>query len=142
MVDFDLLPVDASALRKARLFPLVDFCWIYEDHVHDAEIHAQRADATRVAIALARFHTRNGKWPQTLTELVPRLLPEVPLDRLDGRPIRYRVSASGPMLYSVWADRVDDGGAATIDLDGISPPLRRSPESGDWVLLPLDKLIW
>src|SRR5262249_27685323 len=40
------------------------------------------------AVALERFHLAKGKWPETLAELTPHYLAEVPLDPFDGAPLR------------------------------------------------------
>ncbi len=69
------------------------------------------------AIALKRFHLRHGAWPETLDELVPDFLAKVPIDFMDGKPLRYKfVDARRYLLYSVGEDGKDDGG------DGSSPP--------------------
>lgn len=74
----------------------------------------QVRDGTLVAIALEAHRRAHGKYPATLGELVPRLLPAVPLDRYDGRGVKYQLVGDGsdakPVVYSVGVDRMDDGG--------------------------------
>jgi hypothetical protein len=63
------------------------------------------------AIALRRYHLKNGKWPSTLNELVPAFLPKVPDDPMDGKPIRYHLNPDQTYkLYSVGLDGIDDQG--------------------------------
>lgn len=63
------------------------------------------------AIALKRYELRHHQLPSTLDELTPDLLPSVPIDFMDGQPLRYRPNADGTfLLYSVGDNRVDDGG--------------------------------
>jgi hypothetical protein len=63
------------------------------------------------AIALKRFERRVGKLPSELTALVPAFLSAVPLDPMDGKPLRYRLSGTNSFsLYSVGLDGFDDGG--------------------------------
>jgi len=63
------------------------------------------------AIALKRFERRIGKLPPDLTVLVPGFLAAVPLDPMDGKPLRYRLSGtSSCSLYSVGLDGVDNNG--------------------------------
>ena len=63
------------------------------------------------AIALERYRGRHGSYPGTLQVLVPELLPKPPLDFMDGKPLRYRVTGDGHfVLYSVGLDCVDNGG--------------------------------
>ena len=56
-----------------------------------AERTIQIRDATEVAIALTLWKRRHGQWPERLEQLVPELLPAVPPDRVDGKPLRYAV---------------------------------------------------
>jgi hypothetical protein len=63
------------------------------------------------AIALKRFQLQHGKAPPNLPALVPEFLPAVPLDYMDGQPLRYRLKDDGTWtLYSVGEDGQDDGG--------------------------------
>jgi hypothetical protein len=79
-----------------------------------------------------------------LRELVPQLLPQVPADRITGDPVRYRLVDGKPLIYSVGADRVDDGGRI-LDRHGKSyaaaewrfPPA--DAPKGDWILYPLPR---
>jgi hypothetical protein len=63
------------------------------------------------AIALKRYSLKYHKPPASLEALVPEFLPTVPVDYMDGKPVRYRLKAEGNfLLYSVGADGEDDGG--------------------------------
>jgi hypothetical protein len=71
------------------------------------------------AIALKRYQLRHGNLPERLSELLPELLPSVPLDPVDGKPLRYRRNTDGTfLLYSVGADGKDDGGDASSSAKG------------------------
>jgi len=74
-----------------------------------------------VALAAERFRLRPGRWPETLSELVPQYLPDVPDDPFDGAPLRYRCLEAGFAVYSVGEDRGDDGGRP------LPPPKERQP---------------
>jgi hypothetical protein len=63
-----------------------------------------------VALALAEYHAESGEYPATLHELTPRFLPDLPTDRFSGRPLRYRRTRAGYLLYSVGVNGRDDGG--------------------------------
>lgn len=66
------------------------------------------------ALALRRHLLAHRRLPATLAELVPRFLPGVPADPMDGQPLRYRPLANGKfLLYSIGWDGVDQGGDAT-----------------------------
>lgn len=78
-----------------------------------------RAEADRAfcitAIALKRYSQRHGKLPETLSALVPEFIAAVPVDYLDGQPIKYRLNADGSfVLYSVGEDGKDGGGDMTL----------------------------
>jgi hypothetical protein len=68
---------------------------------------------TITAIGIKRYQMRHGKLPETLDALVPEFCPQVLLDRMDWKPLRYRVNADGTYtLYSVGENGKDDGGNA------------------------------
>ena len=92
-------------------FPLTDEVII----TIPAILKPARAEADRAqcitAIALKRYSLRYGKLPDTLSALVPEFIAAVPVDYLDGQPIKYRLNADGSFtLYSVGEDGKDDGG--------------------------------
>ncbi len=63
------------------------------------------------AIALKRYHQREGKYPASLLELIPAYLKIVPVDYMDGRTLRYRLKTDGTfLLYSVGENGTDEGG--------------------------------
>jgi hypothetical protein len=73
------------------------------------------------AIALKRFQLKHGNFPENLTELTPEFVSSVPLDPVDGKPLRYRRNADGTfLLYSIGEDGVDDGGNPTNAASGSS----------------------
>lgn len=73
------------------------------------------ADAVKqlaiTAIALKRYHLRNGTYPVDLNALVPQFVSELPRDPVNGQPLRYRVAEEQSfLLYSVGDDGKDDEG--------------------------------
>lgn len=48
--------------------------------------------------------------PATWDDIVPEFLPEKLLDPFDGQPLSIRAVPEGLVIYSVGADRTDDGG--------------------------------
>jgi len=68
-----------------------------------------------VAFALRILRRETGSYPATLDEVLTKgLMPEVPIDLFDGRPLRY--SAERRLLWSVYENGADDGGVEKIDL--------------------------
>jgi hypothetical protein len=63
------------------------------------------------AIALKRYSLRHGSPPPSLASLAPEFLPAVPIDYMDGKPMKYKLNSDGRfVLYSVGEDGIDDGG--------------------------------
>jgi hypothetical protein len=73
-----------------------------------------RADARhrllQIALALARYRSERRQYPQTLAELSPEYLAEIPLDPFTDEPMVYRLNANGYVLYSLCSNLLDDGG--------------------------------
>ena len=70
-----------------------------------------RMDLTACAYALAAFKAENNNnYPEQLEQLAPKYLPEIPFDIYTGKPLIYRRSESGYLLYSVGANLSDNGG--------------------------------
>jgi hypothetical protein len=62
-----------------------------------------------------RYGLRHGGPPETLKALVPEFLPSVPVDYMDGQPLRFhRQPDGGFVLYSVGEDGKDDSGEASL----------------------------
>lgn len=69
---------------------------------------------TITAIVLKRHELRHGKLPPGLNSLVPEFLAAVPIDCMDGKPLKYKPESDGLfLLYSVGKDGKDDGGDPT-----------------------------
>jgi hypothetical protein len=86
---------------------------------------AMRAETERslaiCAVALKRYSLRHGAPPESLDSLVPEFVSSVPVDYMDGKPLRYRLNADKTfMLYSVGEDGKDDGGDTALMPDKTS----------------------
>lgn len=77
--------------------------------------HAEAVNRLALAgLALERHHLAEGRYPDRLDALVPRFLESVPIDPMDGQPLRYRLTDTGDFqLYSVGEDHRDDQGVRT-----------------------------
>ncbi len=72
--------------------------------------HAEASiEAMRVIIALNRYLREEDSLPDDLQALVPKYIPEVPVDPFDCKPFRY--SKSEGIVYSVGEDLIDSGGS-------------------------------
>jgi hypothetical protein len=80
-----------------------------------------RAEArlTSAALALAAYKADRGIYPQTLADLLPEFLSELPIDNFTDRPLVYSRAEHGYTLYSVGPNMMDDGGASAAPADDI-----------------------
>jgi hypothetical protein len=81
---------DAVATRKAE---------------HDAAVAV-----ARMGLALKLFKQKNGAYPDTLDNLAPEFIENIPVDPCTGKALIYRKSDAGFILYSLGKDQHDDNG--------------------------------
>lgn len=81
------------------------------------EFVMEQSDAMRslhelvvTAIALERYRLEHGGYPQGLDELVPGYMNVMPMDAIDGQPLRYRGERDVYTLWSIGLNGADDGG--------------------------------
>jgi len=90
----------------------------------------------RTAVAMELFRRKMGRYPGKLGELIPEYLESVPADPFTGKSLFYRPTTNSYLLYSVGADRKDDGGtpftrgSRTFEINGIEV------EPGDLISTP------
>jgi hypothetical protein len=72
---------------------------------------AAYAAVGEAGVAVRRFCLAEGRAPQSLEELVPGYLENVPTDPFSGTPVHLAFLAEGVAVYSIGRDREDDGGA-------------------------------
>jgi len=66
--------------------------------------------AEETAASVAAFRADSGTLPETLDDLVPDYMPELPADPWTGEPLKYRPEGDGYTLYSVGPDGEDHDG--------------------------------
>jgi len=75
--------------------------------------HTARVRVAATALAIERFRlAHGGTLPDSLAELVPTWLDQLPLDPFDGGPLRYKTHGASYVVYSVGSDGQDNGGVA------------------------------
>lgn len=87
------------------------------------------------AIALKRYQLKHGNYPPDLNSLAPEFVSAVPLDPVDGQPLRYRRNTDGTfLLYSVGENGVDDGGDPFLKKSATSSSFNwQNQHALDWV---------
>jgi hypothetical protein len=103
--------------------------------IHKAIDRTARAQATLdlavVACALERRRLSTGQYPDRLDALTPGFLERVPLDPVNGEPLKYRrTDDSRFVLWSVGLNLKDDGGTFATQKQGKPAP---DLKEGDWV---------
>jgi hypothetical protein len=104
-----LPPIDGPGadLTRSRLAALLRDSWLINLLPHPEGLFLSnaaslcRVRAARLQFALALYHAEQGKPAAALTNLVPRYLPQLPLDPFSGQAFGYRTSG-GEMLF--WPD--------------------------------------
>ncbi len=118
LVEVAKLPVDKQLPQirqleeRARLLPLEFESWFHST-AGAVNLFVRNKAYVRCAVAalaVERYRLIHGHWPQSLESTVPDFLPHTPTDPFDGKPLRFRRSEDGVMIYSVGTDGSDDGG--------------------------------
>jgi hypothetical protein len=63
-----------------------------------------------IGLALAEYRIDHKAYPEKLEELIPNYLPNVAVDAFGHRPLIYRKTDDGYLMYSMGNDGKDDGG--------------------------------
>ncbi|RKY10197.1 MAG: hypothetical protein DRP66_00320 [Planctomycetota bacterium] len=71
---------------------------------------AAEVDCTRVALGIERYRLAKGSLPKELTDLAPQYIDKAPIDPFDGKPLRYKLTEPGYIVYSIGEDGADEGG--------------------------------
>ncbi len=98
---------DAAFVKSMFAASVISPIHLYRLHIDLEEINYAYL---QVVLAGQAFHRDHGRFPATLDELVPKYLTEIPVDPFDGQPIKYRLDPDGAVVYSVFENRIDEGG--------------------------------
>ena len=66
--------------------------------------------AVRLGLAAEQYRARHHRLPDRLDDLVPDLIPILPRDPFDGKPMRMKRTEHGLIVYSIGPDMVDNDG--------------------------------
>jgi hypothetical protein len=100
-------PIEERFLSRELLGPLS------MAKLHYARILADERGIMLFA-AIKLYEKEKGTPPASLDDLVPGFVPELPVDPFSGNGFVYRRSDGGWVLYSVWDNCLDDGGAGRM----------------------------
>ena len=83
-----------------------------------AKKHYARAEAEEglvlITAAIKLYEKKNGRPPASLNDLERGYLSKLPTDPFSGRSFIYSVRGTDWILYSVWENLTDDGGAGSV----------------------------
>ena len=96
------------------------------------EVKLAYRDAVLLALACHRYKKANQTWPANLDQLKGKWLKDTPIDRLNGKPLNFRIKDGAPVIYSLGHDGDDDGG---VNTNSDAPWLDQDAD-GDWVVWP------
>jgi hypothetical protein len=103
-------------LRRTPKYALISRLLWRPPHFTQANYSGLQAQLRimQTAMALRTYQIKQGKYPDTLAELqtIGWLIPS---DPFSGKPLLYRKSGEGYILYSVGKNHKDDGGAPSKD---------------------------
>jgi hypothetical protein len=84
----------------------------------DPKKNRAQFDCARTALAVERYRLKHERWPKALGDLVTEgLLAEVPNDPFDGKPLRYRATVQGIVVYSIGPNHDATGDGVDRDLE-------------------------
>ncbi len=68
---------------------------------------------SRTGLACRVFKARSGRYPDSLAEIIPDLIPAIPIDPFTGDPLVYKREGEGFVVYSLGSNQKDDDGRST-----------------------------
>ena len=87
--------IDEKAFNKeidslpSYFYPLVKASFYGVEAISTEAYSVSRCQMAIALLAVERFRLKNGRLPDSLSELVPDFMPSIPTDPFDGKPIRY-----------------------------------------------------
>ncbi|MDX2227361.1 MAG: hypothetical protein SFY92_09770, partial [Verrucomicrobiae bacterium] len=128
----NLKVLDKELHSPKRIFLAGDILLIGAPNYARAAILALRTQtyvrSAELACALERYRLQYKTYPNSLAALVPQFIESLPLDPVDGKPLRYKwLSKDSYLLYSLGYNMADDGGTRSAKPDDPFAP------NGDWV---------
>ena len=130
-MDSELRALKDNPISRVR-YLFLDMLMPAYDNLRNRIIVSDGArDGVLLGLALELYHRQHKKWPASLEELSPQFLPQVPVDRISGKPLHFKVVNDRPLVYSEGPDGDDDGGHA---IEGEVAPVPAQSADGDWVI--------
>ncbi len=81
-------------------------------------MHRARLQVTQAALGCHVYKQEHGQFPDKLEALVPAILKDIDLDPFTGKPLIYKRTGKGFIIYSVGQDGKDNGGKKQFSSPG------------------------
>jgi hypothetical protein len=108
--------LDDAIEQNGTRFPLSRIMKPWLQQMRESSFrHRQRLATARLGLRVNRYFAANGKFPESLGDVLDDRLNKLPSDLLSGKPLVYRVLADGFVIYPVGMNGIDDGGGLTPD---------------------------
>jgi len=139
-VDFEMNLDNWSTLKRARYWPVQTLVPALRRVNELAHRFKTDMHATLATIAILRYAQDKGHCPENpdnLDELTAAdYLKELPMDLWSDKPLVYKRTDDGFMLYGIGSNFKDDGGQVARDDEG---KVKKYADEGDWVFWPVQK---
>ncbi len=134
-----LLVTQPGVFSSLKLFPLNIVLPALDAAISASHQNRFRYDFVRLVLALHLHRIAHGEWPDTLQDMVPEYLSEIPRDPFDGESLRYRLVDGLPLIWSIGADRIDQSGAT---FDGSEASRWLVPRRNEGLIVAEDLVLW
>lgn len=103
--------IGSSTKRSMSLTEFLSEMMRFHAKLIDSEIRMQvYADQLQILFALKAYRLTHGKYPQQLANITGPLINDIPPDRFTNQPLRYDVTPTGFLLYSIGPNQLDEHG--------------------------------
>ena len=86
--------------------------------------------STETALAIERYRLKHESLPDSLEQLVPEYMKELPRDPFDNEILRYIKHDAGYSVYTIGEDCIDNGGLSKEQMSEKTG--EEIPEEYDW----------
>ncbi len=94
----------------------VDTMSRHSTNVFSSQLYGRISAMEKIAIGLEVYKTMRSAYPASLPDLVPEILPAIPVDPVTLGDFVYAPSKTDFKLYALGRDGVDDGGDEELDI--------------------------
>jgi len=87
--------------------------WRVDDGTDRYFVGLARMRCAQACMGAERYRLETGDLPSSLDELIPAFIDNIPADPFANKPMRFRVTELGIVIYSIGPNEEDNGGIVT-----------------------------